>query len=202
MPNGSTMDFNFFGIRIHISFFFTFLICLISAFDESRIFLYIFLSVFLHETAHIVTMLLLKEKVKRINFIPGCIQIVKENTSSFKEETAVSLSGPLFNLLLFAVFYGVYHLTKREWALIFSASNLLYGTVNLFPVSGLDGGKAVSLLLENRFGAEKSQRAVKSITLFTGTAFLFFGAYFFFYGKLNISFAVFGVYLILSALFN
>jgi Zn-dependent protease len=91
------------------------------------------LAMFAHEIAHILTALALGIKVKRVGFGWKGIFTVREQGPPGKN-IIVSLAGPLLNLAL---------LPSWHWLPTFCLANLCCGVVNLLPIEGSDGLRAL-----------------------------------------------------------
>ncbi len=118
-------------IRIHpltIAFF----IAIFFTPYKSRFYI-LYLFVFLHETVHTLTALLLKEKIRAVHLLPfGCV-LSLSSVPTEKKSLLIFLSGPVFNLVMFLC--G-----------IFPRENLSLALFNLIPVIPLDGGMIISIL--------------------------------------------------------
>ncbi|MEZ3421799.1 MAG: hypothetical protein K1V95_07800 [Eubacterium sp.] len=86
----------------------------------------------LHETGHLVMLLIFGVKPKKITLSFYGAGLKYNNTLSKSREFFVLLCGPLVNLILFVVF-------KNE-------INLLLFLLNIFPAAPLDGGRMIKLL--------------------------------------------------------
>lgn len=109
----------------------------------------IFISaILIHELSHIALLLYFKTPVTKISIYPFGIDILA-NTSylSYKKELAVTLAGSLSNLLCAAV--GAVFLSRYTslHLLFFVMCHLCLGLFNLIPLSLLDGGRALELIM-------------------------------------------------------
>lgn len=183
------MKFAFFGIKIYISFLFLSIITIMIFIDKSGLILPMLLSVFLHEIAHITVMVLLKSKIKEINLIPCSLEIVRDSSQLSIYEILISISGPLINLILCAVF-----LKNRP---LFAAINFCYGAFNLLPLTTLDGGEILKIILSRRFSEEKISLILKCFNLTFGLFGLIFGILIFLENQLNLTLIIFSLYIII-----
>ncbi len=194
------MKFKIFGTQINVTFLFVAFICFTVFIDKSGYILYMILAVALHEAAHLLTMKIVGCSPKEIWLIPTSIRIVRNITVKESHEIAVSLSGPLINILFFFLFYIAFLLSGSDGALNFSVINLLIGVFNLLPVNGLDGGVILKKLLEKVTSREKAALAVKILTLLLSALFIAFGVKTFTDSAYNFTPIILGIYLILSVI--
>lgn len=116
----------------------------------------LYLFIFLHECAHFLTALALGLKSEYIYLLPWGCMLSLANVPSSPKCSAVFLSGPLFNLIMY-------------FLNIFPEGNLSLALFNLIPVMPLDGGMIISLLFP------KASRFISYLTLFV---FLFLSVFF------------------------
>lgn len=158
---------NHIQLRIH----FTFLLfnALIFLSKENGTILSFYTACILHELGHIFAAFISKRKITSIDFMgSGICMILKKNAASpVKQELFVLLSGPAFNLFIFAF------CKSANLFPVFRTINLALAVYNLLPYKQLDGGSAISLFTLGASGertAEKILTAVKlgfSAILFT-----------------------------------
>ncbi|NUR80651.1 MAG: peptidase M50, partial [Dermatophilaceae bacterium] len=116
-------------------------------------------SVLVHEAAHALAAQWRGHPVSRIVADVWGGHTVYDATRSSPGTTAlVAVVGPLSNLLLAALVWGVHALTTNETALtllgIVAVANLLVGLFNLLPGLPLDGGQIVSALVWRATGSK------------------------------------------------
>ena len=122
----------------------------------------VFISVAVHETGHIVFILLSGDTIREIRIDPFGLTIKRTGSiDSYKMNMIIYLAGPLFNFLLSAVSYLSGHTYISE-------ISLFYGAMNLLPVSGFDGGKVLSLILQKHlpFKYEAVLKAISGSMIF------------------------------------
>ena len=115
----------------------------------------IFILVFLHECAHIFMMMKYKWKIRRIMLLPfgGVAETDEFATRPFYEDWYVVLAGPLFHIaleLFFQMLIIGFHVPTAELAL-WRETNQMILLVNLLPIYPLDGGRILTLVLEQKF---------------------------------------------------
>ena len=119
-----------------------------------------------HELGHWLFILLLGGKVRalRLTAVGAEIKLNTYYPLSYSREIAVSLAGPVVNLMLAAIaVWGGWHL--------FAGLNLCLGVLNLLPIDPLDGGCALKLALKGG-NVRAADRIVEIISIvFSGALF-------------------------------
>ncbi len=93
-----------------------------------------------HELGHLVALKLLGGRLLRLRLTGVGAEMIVGGGLSDWGQLVLALSGPLANLTL-AVGYAYYQISD-----LFSGLNLALCILNLLPVSGLDGGRAIYAL--------------------------------------------------------
>ncbi len=181
------MSFSFLGIKIYVSFFFCVTVLFFALIDNSGLVLLVILASLLHEMGHIFALIVTKNPPSEVNFVVGGIEI---KSSIAKNSIFVSLCGPIFNLVLFLLFYFI--------DLNFSAINLLLGSFNLLPFCGLDGATILTEIFKKK---DKIQKVIAFLTVLFAV-FLFAVAVFVKAADNKISFVLLSVYFMLFGLLN
>lgn len=188
------------GVIIEIHFLFVAIITLSTLIDETGIALLGLIASLIHECGHIMAFVLLGHKIEKLSFEISGIALKKVcNFVSFKDEIIVTISGCLVNALIFiigAIACG-WNLEKIN---MFSAVNLVIGTINIFPMSTLDGGRTLELVLGRFCKARTTQRLCFFAELAIMLFFLVLSAATIYLGKINFSFLILTVYLIFMVL--
>ncbi len=96
------------------------------------------LSVALHEGAHIVTLLLFRRRIYRVELRFGGLRLETEALTAWQELVS-ALAGPASCLLV---------LPLAKWLPRTAVCSALHALYNLLPVYPLDGGRALSCLME------------------------------------------------------
>ncbi|MEK6904776.1 MAG: site-2 protease family protein [Nanoarchaeota archaeon] len=193
---GTTKLFRIFGIdvQLHFSWWFVFAILAWSlsssffpqyfpGFEKTTYWvmgavsaLFLFTSVLLHELSHSLIARAKKIKVESITlfFFGGVASIDDENLKP-STEFLMAIAGPLFSLLLFAVFYLIYSLSANIFLTAISfylyQLNLMLALFNLVPGYPLDGGRAFRAIL---YAYYKDLKKATKIATFGGRAFAVF----------------------------
>lgn len=183
------MKFYILKTEISISYLFVSIITFMILIDKSGFVLPMLLSVFLHEAAHLITMFLLGCEPKSINFIPCSIEVKRGVCCDYKKEILISVSGPILNIILFILFF--------KFRIEFSLINLCFGVFNLLPLSVLDGGEILNVVLFKVLKEKTAKILFKAINFFFGALGVFFGVFLYVKQNGNISLILFSIYIIL-----
>lgn len=108
----------------------------------------VLLSAALHECGHLLAVRLFGGEVRRVSVGPEGAEIaVKGERISYIGEMAVSLAGPAASLFLALVFSVSGRLFGNAVLYQISGVNLVLFLFNMLPISVLDGGRALGMLL-------------------------------------------------------
>lgn len=184
------MNFRLFGIKFNISLVFALSLSLFLAFDKTKSFLPLFLSITIHELSHLLFLCYFGAKPKEINFDLGTINIKNNTILNRTEEIIVLLSGPLSNLFIFLCSDVIVNEN-------FKNINLCLFIVNMLLIEGLDGGEIFKIILE-RFFKNKTVKLImnilKAATIFMLLLLFVFGVYI---GVVNYTLLLFSVYILI-----
>ena len=124
-------------------------------------FLITYLCLLLHEGIHLWFLSKHQIPVRQITVEPFGISLKTQR--KMPENPMVYLSAPIGNLLLGSGFLLGHFLLKiplySQWIL----ANFGLGFINLFPILPLDGGRALLLFLEKRYGKDRAKRKINLI---------------------------------------
>lgn len=153
-------------------------------------------AVVIHESGHLFIMFLFNRKPKALEVKLFNITIVQDSRykTAFYKDVLITAAGPLFNILIYLLFFGFY----PEFATV----NLFIGLFNLLPAASLDGGQIIYLFLTKFFTAEKSAKIADIITIITAFPVFVSGILLLFNSKYNFSLLFIGIYLFLSLFFK
>ncbi len=131
--------------------------------------------VFIHELMHYLTARSLGFSGFDIEILPiGAVLKVKDlDEATPKEDIIISLSGPLLNLMLAAIFYFLFMLFNRPYLNLIYRSNLAIGIFNLIPAFPLDGGRVLRDILSIKTIYRKANEISVRISMILGTVFMF-----------------------------
>ncbi|MPM72675.1 hypothetical protein SDC9_119651 [bioreactor metagenome] len=165
------MTAEFKNVKISLNFFFAVVITLMLIYDKSNLIVLNLCAVIMHETGHLLCMLLMGEKPKEIKFTPFglCIERAPVSRLSYNQEIWVAFAGPLINILLFAVFLMIYLFSGNEAIVICSVINIVIALFNLLPCEPLDGSK----MLQNYLLKRHDEREVKKLLKYVSAIAIF-----------------------------
>lgn len=194
------MKFKIFGINICFSYIFVAVLTLIVFLDTSQRFLFCFVSALCHELGHIFTMSKLGRKPKKIICQLFNIKIIDTTRAvfSYKTDLAIVLSGVVVNFSLSLISYLIFLISNLEIFLTFSIVNLLTGAFNLLPVSNLDGGQAIYLILAQKLSDKTANRIIDVLTVLLILPISIAGFIVLFNSKYNFSLLLISVYLVIT----
>ena len=186
------MYFRLFGIKFKISVIFAISLSLFLAFDSSKSFLPLLISIFVHESSHIFFLCFFNAKPSEINLDMGTINIKNNTVLNSVEEIIVLFAGPLSNLILYLIsdVLGNYNNFKNI--------NLCLFFVNMLLVDGLDGGEMFKIVLYKNFSTktiDKILNVVNIVNIIFVLLIFALGAHF---GILNYTLLFFVFYLIVN----
>ncbi len=189
------MKFKFFGTEIYVSFLFCVVLCLMLAIDRTGLIIPTLFAVFIHESGHLLCMWAADCQPRAIRLIPTSVQIIRGFSPKKYGEAAITLCGPLSNLVVFGVLFINYRIFESTQSLTFAVLNLVIALFNLLPVSGLDGGTLLTLGLSHFVDIYKAESIVRIITAVFAVAVFLLGVYLWASKSVNISVFIVAVYL-------
>lgn len=189
------MKFKLFGTEIYVSFLFCAVVCFMLAIDRTGLVIPTLFAVLLHECGHLLAMWAADCQPRAIRLIPTSVQIIRGFSPKKCGELAITVCGPLANLVVFVALFINYKIFGSEQSLIFAILNLAIALFNLLPVSGLDGGTLLEIAISRLTDIYKAESIVRIITaVFAFFAFLL-GVYLWVSGTVNISVFIVALYL-------
>ncbi|MBR3968544.1 MAG: hypothetical protein IKJ93_03030 [Clostridia bacterium] len=189
------MKIKLFGTEIYISFLFCAVLCFMLVIDRTGLIIPTLFAVFIHESGHLLAMWAADCQPKAIRLIPTSVQIVRSFSAKKYGEAAIAFCGPAANLVMFSVLFSNYSIFSSEQSFKFSILNLVMAVFNLLPVSGLDGGTLLTILLSRFTDIYKAESIVRIITGIFSFCSLLLGVYLAVSGTVNISVFIVAVYL-------
>lgn len=194
------MSIKILGTEIKISFLFVASVTTMIFIDKTGLVIPLLLAVFLHETAHLVMMKRYRVSPKEVLIIPGGIQIVNYHTIPRKIENKILLAGPLSNIIFFAVFLGLYFVSKSILLLRFSAVQLVVFLFNLIVAKGLDGGSLFYSICADKFGENLAEIFLNVFSFLNALFVALVGVYYLINGSVNISIFILAIYIFVFTL--
>lgn len=140
------MEFQIQDVRVRLCFSFFAVLFLLAFLDAHMMVLFSLCAVVLHELAHFAALTALGHPVDLILFTGFGLQMKKApgRQWSYGKDILVALSGPVCNLLVFALISTVLHSFQTGIYSLFAMTNLAMGLFELLPVGDLDGGQAAT----------------------------------------------------------
>jgi Zn-dependent protease len=157
-------------------------------------------SVLIHETGHLFTMWVTDCAPREIRLIPASVQIIEEYSRPQKARAAVSVSGPLANVAVGAALFINAHISGSDTAMKFALINGVVAAFNMLPVSGLDGGRLLLILLCRKKDLYAAMRVVNVVTAVLAAAVFLAGIYLIIKGSVNLSVFIVALYLAVCAI--
>lgn len=194
------MKLNIGKIELKISFLFCILLALLIVFDRENILSLTYIFVFLHESAHILTMILLGQRIKSVSLEAFGIFIQKqENKSGFMNDFLIMISGCLFNLFAFVIFYLLFQYNEKKLFLYSYCINFILFAFNILPIKNLDGGDITELILNRLLSTENADKSGKIISFITSIGLLIIGMILCLKVGFNLSLIITSLYLLFKS---
>ncbi len=154
-----------FKSKIYISIFALILVLIIALSVDAAFFYTALLGALLHEFAHIAVMKMLGAKLIRVSIYPFGADINADTSAlSYKSETAIFLAGPAVSLVLTVIAFIFYIRLGGIYILSFSISNFLFFFINILPVKGLDGGRALESILFEKYDLVTAEKMADTVS--------------------------------------
>ncbi len=193
------MEFRLGRTRLTIRFGFVAVLTLSALLNPDRWGVLGLLAALLHELGHLFCCLAFKQPPKALELTCfGPALLPGEGLPSEKQELLILLSGSGVNLLCAGVCFWAG--TWLPELAVFGGFHLTLGLLNLFPAQGLDGGKALNLVLEHFLGCLWGQRLFQIIQFVFLISFTTICLFWILQHRLHWSGLVFCSYLWLAAL--
>lgn len=191
------LNLKIFDIKIKISFLFVAFLSLMLVIDATHKTLLCIFATLLHEFGHMFAILLLHKKIYEIRLNLSSIDIVnKKSNLAFKKEIFITISGSLMNFLAAVVINSVNSTINSGLLRIFFVQNVLIGMFNLLPISTLDGGQLLFLMLEKKFSHKTAYKITQVISCLTLIPIAILSFIIIFNSKYNFSLLFLCIYLI------
>lgn len=124
----------------------------------------VFFLISLHESAHLLAILVFHGRAKELIITPFGLRMTSRGGLTKAEEAIALFMGPLSNLL---AAWALFLLAERSLA----AESFALGVYNLLPAKGLDGGRLLALLYEEKGERIASACSIMLAALFMAAAF-------------------------------
>ena len=147
----------------------------------------IYISVLLHEMAHLYMCKKQKIPTAYMAIYPYGMELRLKKLTNAKEQIAISIAGPMVNFLLF--FFGIILMrlgVQNRYISFFVSGNLVLGVFNLLPCSPLDGSEILRSIISSKKGIIYSYTAINRVSSAVSFILLICAFLMAFYGE-NIS---------------
>ncbi len=195
------MRFKLCGIHFEISYLLLCLAAISVILGIFQSFCYCVLAVIIHESGHLITMIILGYFPERIKILLFEISISDPSRQerSRRENLLIIFFGPASNFICVLPLFLLY-LCGTEKILPFAAANLSVGLFNLLPVMSLDGGQLLYIFLCRRRSPEQAEKIVCRLTFICIFPIAALGFVILFHSHYNFSLLFVCVYLIFALL--
>lgn len=161
-----------------------------------------FFIVILHEGVHYLTARHFGYKNGNIVILPfgASLKLYDIEKCSTMEDIIISLSGPIFNIVLAVIFYIINLKYNNVIIKSFLDANIVLAVFNLMPVLPLDGGRVMRDLLSYKMIYRIANIITVYMSMFWGFVFLFYYIFCFIKGQVNITFGIIALYIIYNSI--
>ncbi len=163
-------------VHLHVSFLFAVSVTLMLILDDSGAAAITLAACFLHESGHLVCLLLCGAAPRQVSLGIFGMRIDRASSISLslRQEALVCLAGPFFNLLAVLLCLAFYRAADGRLALPLQA-NLALALFNLLPIEPLDGSQTLYFLLCLRREEAEAKRACMLLSYFLVVPLILFG---------------------------
>lgn len=153
----------------------------------------------LHESGHILAMILCKDKIKTLKITAAGLRIDKINSMnlSYNQEIFIALAGVCMNFILCGVSALIYYTCGSKSVLGFLCINIIVAIFNLLPIESLDGAKALYFFLLKKISHDKACEFIAVLSIITIILMIVFAGISFYLTKTNFSLLIVIIYLII-----
>ena len=151
--------------KLHLRFSFVLLITLMLLLCEERVVLMSLFASCIHETGHLILMLISGDKINYIELGLFGMRIERQGTMlCYKKEALCAMGGIAVNVLAAVVSSVLYISTDNAGYILFSIVNGFVAAVNMIPVRILDFGRFIHLLLCEKKGIMKADEIIDRVS--------------------------------------
>ena len=160
-----------------------------------------FLVVSLHEIVHYLTAVSFGYSGFDLRILPiGTVLNLKDlDEATPKQDIIISISGPIFNLLLAAVMLILNKNTLNHSLIYFIQSNLALGLFNLIPAFPLDGGRILRDCLSLKTFYKRANELTIKISILIGCFMIVFFIFLCILHILNYNIGIIGIFVVVSS---
>jgi stage IV sporulation protein FB len=198
------MVFKVCGIKVEITFLFVAFITFVISLKAPANLLITIASSLFHEMGHLLMMILVGNKPKKIKFEIVGMNIIRDNNFSIstKREIAISVGGPVMNFIVVIVSCIILCLYESHIILTCACINLILMTFNLLPIKSLDGGAILYFLLSQHFENALCRKILKITSALFIVVIYLWALYVFVITKYNFSLIIIAIFLTISLFQN
>lgn len=161
-----------------------------------------FLFVILHEAIHYIVARKLGFVGFDIEFLPfGTRLDLKDlDEANQKQDILISVSGPIFNLIVAIIFYILYLKCNIPIYEQVYKTNLALGIFNLIPAFPMDGGRILRSIISLKILYRKANKITVYVSIVVGMMFMYFFIVLFMRNIKNFNIGLIAVFVIASSL--
>lgn len=163
----------------------------------------VFLSILLHELAHVFVAMSYGLRIKEIELLPigGVARIQGLTDVSPAVETRIAVAGPLINFLLAGAAWALSWPADIKWfdGLFAVQTNLAIGLFNLLPALPLDGGRIYRASLTKLVGYRQATVQAANVGRLTSFCLAAASLWSIHYGVINFTLLFLAIFLYLAA---
>lgn len=167
-----------FKLRIELGSGFLLFFAFINFFDDCGIIAALVPAVIAHETGHILAILLLGAKPKRLSATLSGFSLDYSGDLNENQELLIAIAGPVFGLASAVLFAKLGKLIDSEYLIMSAGLGFVINVFNLLPAIPLDGGHVLIFALKAIFGAKIAQTIAAIMGYLISIAILVLGLYF------------------------
>jgi len=169
------------------------------------VFLIAFVSIAVHELGHIFMACLMGIGVYAVRIMPfGLNAVIEEDSAGTLKQLTVHISGPLVNILVFAVsmIFDTCSMHGSDRITLVAQVNAYLALFNLLPAMPLDGGNILRIIMAARVGFLPANRHSQKITMAFAALMMLVGMVQFYAGGYNFSIIIVSIYILSSSRWN
>ncbi len=154
----------------------------------------------IHETAHVISALMLGVRVLEIEIFPFGGQAKVEDFTGLnpEKEIYIALTGPVTSLSVASFFYFLYPSLNENFHMFINV-NFLLGFFNLLPALPLDGGRILRAVLSRFIGYKEATRRAAFMGKFIACSIFGYGIYLAYADFVGANFVLIGIFLFWAA---
>lgn len=191
------MNIKILNYQIHIDFSLILFVTLLFFINKSFFIFSSILASLIHESGHLIALKNNSSSSNQLEFSLFKFNIIDKNriSKSLHDDLIILLSGPIFNLVTFILFFAISKFYNNEKLYFFAFENLFLFVFNLLPIIPLDGGQILFILLSSKIDFLLAQKIISIISLILIYITSLIGFFIFLSSKYNISILLFSLYM-------